>query len=435
MAEPVNETERRTMSKVVRRLVPFLMVCYFIAYLDRVNVGFAGATMSKDLGLTAAAFGGAAGIFFIAYFFFEVPSNLALHKFGARRWIARIMVTWGLVSGAQAFVAGGASFNIVRLLLGVAEAGFFPGIIFFLTLWFPSAYRARIVGLFMFAIPISTVIGSPISGLILGLEGVGGLHGWQWMFIIEAVPALLMSVAVLAYLTDRPLEAQWLEPEERTWLQNLLDAEQANREAHVRMTWLQSMANPRVVLLGCVYMALNIPQYGLSFFLPQIVKAFGVSNVEAGFITALPYVVGAVGMLVWSRHSDRTGERVWHCVIPFLAMVVGLGLAASISEPAAKMVVLCVAAWGFFSILPVFWTLPTAFLSGAGAAAGIAAVNSIGNLGGYFGPQAFGYLKTATGGDTASLVFLACAALVGAVLVLALGHNPALERAAAPPVA
>ncbi len=435
MAQPVSELERGTMSKVVRRLVPFLMVCYFIAYLDRVNVGFAGATMSKDLGLTAAAFGGAAGIFFIAYFFFEVPSNLALHKFGARRWIARIMVTWGLVSGAQAFVAGEASFNIVRLLLGVAEAGFFPGIIFFLTLWFPSAYRARIVGLFMFAIPISTVIGSPISGFILGLEGVGGLHGWQWMFIIEAVPALLMSVVVLIYLTDRPLEAQWLEPEERTWLQGRLDAEQANREAHVRMTWLQSMANPRVVLLGCVYMALNIPQYGLSFFLPQIVKAFGVSNVEAGFITALPYVVGAVGMVLWSRRSDRTGERVWHCVIPFLAMVVGLGLAATIADPTMKMVVLCVAAWGFFSILPVFWTLPTAFLSGAGAAAGIAAVNSIGNLGGYFGPQAFGYLKTATGGDTASLVFLACAALVGAVLVLALGHNPALERAAAPPVA
>ncbi len=433
MTAAASELERRTMSKVVRRLVPFLMVCYFVAYLDRVNVGFAGASMSKDLGLTAAAFGGAAGIFFIAYFFFEVPSNLALHKFGARRWIARIMVTWGLVSGAQAFVAGETSFNIVRLLLGVAEAGFFPGIIFFLTLWFPSAYRARIVGLFMFAIPISTVIGSPISGLILNLEGVGGLHGWQWVFIVEAIPALLMSVAVLLYLTDRPAEAQWLEPEERTWLQSRLDAERANREAHVRMTWLQSMANPRVVLLGCVYMALNIPQYGLSFFLPQIVKAFGVSNVQAGFITALPYLVGAVGMVLWSRRSDRTGERVWHCVIPFLAMVVGLGLAASIADPTAKMVVLCIAAWGFFSILPVFWTLPTAFLSGAGAAAGIAAVNSIGNLGGYFGPQAFGYLKTATGGDTASLIFLACAALIGAVLVLALGHNPALERAAAPP--
>jgi ACS family tartrate transporter-like MFS transporter len=309
---------------------------------------------------------------------------------------------------------------------------FFPGVIFFLTLWFPSAYRARIVGLFMFAIPVSTVIGSPISGLILGLEGVWGLHGWQWMFLIEAVPALLMTVGVLFYLTDRPADAHWLEPEERRWLQGRLDAERANRESFLSMTWPQSIANPRVILLGCVYMALNVPQYGLSFFLPQIVKAFGVTNVQAGFITALPYVVGAVGMVVWSRHSDRTGERVWHCVIPFLAMVVGLGLAASVADPTVKIVVLCVAAWGFFSILPVFWTLPTAFLSGFGAAAGIAAVNSIGNLGGYFGPQAFGYLKTATGGDTASLIFLACSAIVGAALVLALGHNPALERAASP---
>jgi MFS family permease len=423
------------MSKVTRRLVPFLVFCYFIAYVDRVNVGFAGATMSKDLNFSAAAFGGAAGIFFIAYFFFEVPSNLLLNAFGARRWIARIMFTWGLVSGAQAFVTGELSFNIVRLLLGVAEAGFFPGIIFFLTLWFPSAYRARIVGLFMFAIPVSTVIGSPISGLILGLEGVWGLHGWQWMFLLEAIPALLMTFAVLSYLTDRPADARWLEPEERLWLQGRLDAERVNRESFLSMSWPQSILNPRVILLGCVYMALNIPQYGLSFFLPQIVKAFGVTNVQAGFITALPYVVGALGMIVWSRHSDKTGERVWHCVIPFLAMVVGLGLAASIADPTAKIVVLCIAAWGFFSILPVFWTLPTAFLSGAGAAAGIAAVNSIGNLGGYFGPQAFGYLKTSTGGDTASLIFLACSAIVGAVLVLALGHNPALERAAVPPAA
>ena len=206
-----SDIESATMRKVTWRLVPFLMLCYFIAYLDRVNVGFAGATMRADLNLSATAFGGAAGIFFLAYFFFEVPSNLALNAFGARRWIARIMFTWGIISGAQAFVTGELSFNIVRLLLGVAEAGFFPGIIFFLTLWFPTAYRARIVGWFMFAIPISTVIGAPISGLVLGLEGVGGLHGWQWMFLIEAVPSLIMTFAVLYYLTDRPIDAHWLE--------------------------------------------------------------------------------------------------------------------------------------------------------------------------------------------------------------------------------
>lgn len=425
----MNDIEQRTMKKVSWRLVPFLMLCYFIAYLDRVNVGFAGASMSKDLGLTAAAFGGAAGIFFIAYFFFEVPSNMALNKFGARKWIARIMLTWGLITGAQAFVTGETSFNIVRVLLGVAEAGFFPGIIFYLTLWFPSSYRARIIGLFMFAIPISTVIGAPISSLLLNLEGLGGLHGWQWMFIIEAVPAVLMTFVVLGYLTDRPLEAKWLDPEERTWLQKRLEDERANREAISHLSWKAVLLNPRVIALGFVYMGCNIPQYGLSFFLPQIVKAFGgLSNIEIGLITALPYAVGAIGMILWSRHSDKTGERKWHTVIPLAVIVLGLGLAAIAPSPEVKMLFLCVAGFGFFAVLPVFWTLPTAFLSGAGAAAGIAAVNSIGNLGGFFGPKVFGMLKDSTGSDFAGLMFLAACAVVGAVIVLVLGHNPELER-------
>ncbi len=426
--------ETRTMGKVSRRLVPFLMLCYFIAYLDRVNVGFAGASMRQDLGLSAAAFGGAAGIFFIAYFFFEVPSNMALNRFGARLWIARIMFTWGLVSGCQALVSGQTSFNLVRLLLGVAEAGFFPGIIFFLTLWFPSAYRARVIGLFMFAIPISTVIGSPISGLVLNLEGVGGLHGWQWMFLIEAVPALLMAFVTYAYLTDAPALAAWLEPDERQWLQGRLDAERAGRERLVRLSWVQAVLDRRVILLGFVYMGCNIPQYGLSFFLPQIVKGFGgLSNVEVSFVTALPYAVGAVGMILWSRHSDRTGERVIHTVIPLAAIVVGLVLAALMPSPGLKMAALCIAGFGFFASLPVFWTLPTALLSGASAASGIAAVNSIGNLGGYFGPQVFGWLKDSTGTETASLMFLAVCAVVGAIIVFMLGHNPALERAASAP--
>jgi len=430
----MDELEKRTMDKVAWRLVPFLMLCYFIAYLDRVNVSFAGATMSRDLDLTAAAFGGAAGIFFIAYFFFEVPSNLALDRFGARRWIARIMFTWGLVSGAQAFVTGEVSFNIVRLLLGIAEAGFFPGIIFYLTLWFPSAYRARIVGLFMFAIPISTVIGAPISGLVLNLEGFAGLHGWQWMFILEAVPSLLMTAAVWFYLTDRPADAHWLLPDESAWLQDRLDAERRNRESIVRLTWLRSLRDPRVIAFGFVYMAINIPQYGLSFFLPQIVEAFGgLSNFETGIVTALPYAVGAIGMIVWGRHSDKTVERKFHVVIPLALIVLGLGLAAVTPSPAIKMVWLCVAGFGFFAVLPVFWTLPTALLSGTAAAAGIAAVNSIGNLGGYFGPQIFGLLRDRTGGDVAGLMFLAGCAVVGIVIVLVLGHNPALERAAPRP--
>ena len=425
------EIEMRTMDKVTWRLVPFLMLCYFIAYLDRVNIGFAGASMSKDIGLTAAAFGGAAGIFFIAYFFFEVPSNLALDRYGARLWIARIMLTWGLVAGAQAFVVGELSLNVIRLLLGVAEAGFFPGVIFFITLWFPAAYRARIISWFMFAIPISTVIGAPISGFILNLDGVGGLHGWQWMFLIEAAPAILMTLAVLYYLTDRPKDAHWLEPQESRWLQDRLDAERANRERHGHLSWFQSMLDPRVIALGFVYMGCNIPQYGLSFFLPQIVKSFGgLGNVEIGFITALPYIVGAAGMLFWGRHSDRTAERKWHTVFALGTIVVGLGLAAITPSPVLKMAVLCVAGFGFFAVLPVFWTLPTTFLSGTGAAAGIAAVNSIGNLGGFFGPKVFGWLHDSTGNDFAGLIFLAICAIIGAVIVLMLGHNPALERPA-----
>ncbi|MDQ0394220.1 MFS transporter [Labrys monachus] len=425
------EIERRTMDKVTWRLVPFLMLCYFIAYLDRVNIGFAGASMSKDLGLPAAAFGGAAGIFFIAYFFFEVPSNLALDRYGARLWIARIMLTWGLVAGAQAFVVGEFSLNMIRLLLGVAEAGFFPGIIFFITLWFPAAYRARIIGWFMFAIPISTVIGAPISGFILNLDGLGGLHGWQWMFLIEAVPAVLMTLVVLYYLTDRPKEAHWLQPQEAQWLQDRLDAERANRERHGSMSWLRSMTDPRVIALGFVYMGCNIPQYGLSFFLPQIIKGFGgLNNVEIGFITALPYIVGAIGMIFWGRHSDQTAERKWHTVAALGIIVVGLGLAAVSSAPLLKMIFLCVAGFGFFAVLPVFWTLPTTFLSGTGAAAGIAAVNSIGNLGGYFGPKVFGWLQDSTHNDFAGLMFLAGCAIIGAVIVLVLGHNPAVERPA-----
>jgi ACS family tartrate transporter-like MFS transporter len=429
-ARPGN-IEATTMRKVTWRLVPFLMLCYFIAYLDRVNVGFAGASMRADLGLSATAFGGAAGIFFLAYFFFEVPSNLALNALGARRWIARIMFSWGIISAAQAFVTGELSFNIVRLLLGVAEAGFFPGIIFYLTLWFPTAYRARVVGWFMFAIPISTVIGAPISGLILGLEGVAGLHGWQWMFLIEGLPALIMSVAVLFYLTDRPIEALWLEPREREWLQQRLDRERTQRQQILDLNWLRAMTDWRVIALGLVYMGCNIPQYGLSFFLPQIVKAFGVSNVTAGFITAVPYLVGAIGMIVWGTHSDRTGERKWHAVIAFLFIIIGLGLASVTDEPTVKMLFLCIAGFGFFAVLPIFWTLPTAFLSGAGAAAGIAAVNSIGNLGGYFGPQVFGLLRDHTGSDVAGLIFLAGCALIGMLIVLLLCTNPAISRSLA----
>ncbi len=430
----MDSIEQRTISKVTWRLVPFLIVCYFIAYLDRVNVGFAGKAMSKDLGFTAEVFGGAAGIFFIAYFLFEVPSNILLEKFGARRWIARIMFTWGILSGAQAFVWDELSFNVVRFLLGIAEAGFFPGVIFYLTLWFPSSYRARIVGWFMFAIPISTVIGSPISGWILDMEGIKGLHGWQWMFILEAIPSIILTFAVWFYLTDKPKDANWLAPEERTWLQNTIDMERANRESMVKISWKESLFNPRVIGMGFIYLGIVTPLYGLSFFLPQIISGFGgLSNVQVGFVNAFPYLVGAIAMIFWTRRSDASGERKWNLIIPTACICIGLIAAANISQPIPKMAAVTLASFGIFAALPMFWTLPTALLSGVAAAAGIAWINSIGNLGGYLGPKVFGMLKDKMGNDIYAILFLASLPILALLITLILGHDPRLERREASP--
>jgi MFS transporter, ACS family, tartrate transporter len=303
--------EQRTMARVSARLLPFLIVCYFVAYLDRVNVSFAALTMNKDLGLSASAYGLGAGIFFLAYAVLEVPSNLLLAHFGARRWIARIMFTWGIMSGAMAFVGNETWFYIVRFLLGAAEAGFFPGMIFYLTLWFPAAYRGRVIGYFMAAIPLSTVIGAPISSALLGLDGVLGMHGWQWLFILEAAPALLLSVVVLFYLTDKPADAGWLRDDERRWLVDRLAAEERQRVAARHYGVLEALLNPHVLALSLVYFGAVATNYGLSFFLPQIVKAFGMSNLQTGFVSAIPYVVGVVGIVWWSRRSDAKLERRW----------------------------------------------------------------------------------------------------------------------------
>lgn len=430
----MESVEQRTIRKVAWRLIPFLILCYFVSYLDRVNVGFAGPAMRADLGLSATAFGTAAGIFFLAYFIFEVPSNLALNRFGARMWIARIMFTWGLLSGAQAFVTGETSFNVVRVLLGAAEAGFFPGVIFYLTLWFPSAYRGRIIGWFMFAIPFSSAIGSPISGYLLNMNGIWGLHGWQWMFIIEAIPALLLTGGVLWYLTDRPSEAKWLEPDEKEWLDRQLRAEQQTRESVHRMEWWQTLLNPRVLGYGLIYLGLVSPLYALGFFQPQILKAVGeISNVQLGFLNAFPYAVGAVSMVLWGYFSDRTGDRKWSTIFAALCVTAGLILAASTPDLTLKILALALASFGIFSALPIFWTLPTAVLSGTAAAAGIAWINSVGNLGGYFGPQVFGIIKDRTGADYYGLLFLAALPIMSIVLILVLGHNRALERASTAP--
>src|SRR5258707_2090107 len=369
--------EQRTMARVSVRLVPFLIVCYFVAYLDRVNVSFAALTMNKDLGLSASAYGFGAGIFFLAYGVFEVPSNLLLAHFGARRWIARIMVSWGIMSGAMAFVGNETWFYVVRFLLGAAEAGFFPGMIFYLTLWFPAAYRARVIGYFMAAIPLSTVIGAPVSSALLGLEGVLGMHGWQWLFILEAVPALLLSVGVLLYLTDKPADAGWLGDDERRWLVDRLAAEERQRQAARYYSVLQALLNPKVLALSLVYFGAVATNYGLSFFLPQIVKAFGVSNFQAGLVSALPYVVGVVSIVLWGRRSDRKLERRFHLAFPLFVASSGIAISTALDDPTMKMAALSVAGFGIFGCLPGFWTFPAAFLSCAAAAGGIPLINSL----------------------------------------------------------
>jgi MFS transporter, ACS family, tartrate transporter len=430
------DIETRTIRRVTRRLIPFLMLCYFVAYLDRVNVGFAALGMNKELGFTATVFGFGAGIFFIAYFFFEVPSNLALEKFGARKWIARIMFSWGVVAGAMAFVPqisallgvrASTTFIVLRVLLGIAEAGFFPGIIFFLTIWFPARYRGRMIGYFMAAIPLSTVVGGPISGALLNITGLG-LSGWQWMFLIEALPAILLSVGVLFYLTDRAADATWLAPDERAWLVERLASERAKRERAKRFGILEAISNTRVLLLAFVYFGINGTNYGLSFFLPQIVRGFGLSYTATGFVTALPYVAGTIGMIYWGRHSDRAGERREHVAIA--ALIAGLGIAGStlVDDPVGKMLLLTLAGFGIFGVLPVFWTLPTNFLAGAAAASGIAAVNSLGNLSGFFGPYVMGKIKDSTGSYTIGLLAIACVVGFAMLVALSLSHDQQLEN-------
>lgn len=438
----MDAVEAGTIAKVTRRLVPFLIVCYFIAYLDRVNVSFAALTMNKDLSLSQTAFGFGAGIFFIAYFIFEVPSNLLLARFGARKWIARIMLSWGIVSGAMAFIPNIArttglsdehTFYLLRVLLGVAEAGFFPGIIFYLTLWFPAVYRARIVGYFMAAIPLSTVIGAPISGAILYLHGGLGLAGWQWLFILEAVPSIVLAAVVFFYLTDRPADAKWLAQDERTWLAARLDHEDGQREAVHHYSVMEVLLNLRVLGLSLVYFGAVATNYGLSFFLPQIVKSFGLNVFLTSLVSAAPYVVGTIGMIWWGLHSDRRLERRLHAALPLFIAAAGIAVSTAFADPVLKMIALSIAGFGIFACLPVFWTLPTAFLSGVSAAAGIAVINSIGNLAGFAGPFAMGWIKDQTGSYAGGLLLLAALGLIAMGIVLTLGHDEVLEHTSTQP--
>jgi len=417
------------MRRVTWRLLPFLLLLYVISWLDRVNVGFAKLQMNSDLGLSETAYGLGAGIFFLAYAACEIPSNVLLVRFGARRWIARIMVSWGLIASAMMFVRGEWSFYAMRLLLGVAEAGFLPGIIYYLGQWFPRAQRAHAISWFMIGIPLSVVFGGPLSGWLLGFDGHLGLQGWQWMFLIEGLPAVLLGIVVLFYLTDTPGQAHWLTDAQRNWLSERMASEQKAAAARHRPEIGVALRHPTVWLLAIIMFCCQTGSYGLTLWVPTIVKGLsGFTDLQVGLFSAIPYVAAAIGMVLVGRSSDRTGERFLHVAIPSLIGAIGFVATGLITAPAAAMLALSVAAVGDYATRGPFWALPARFLSGSVLAAAIALINSMGALGGFVGPYAVGYLKDTTGSFTSPLFLLAGILVAGAMLTLLLRKSPALAE-------
>ena len=407
-------------AKAARRLIPFMMALYTVSFLDRVNIGFAALTMNKDLSFTPEIYGWGAGIFFFGYFLFEVPSNVIMTRVGARRWIARIMATWAVVSAGTAFVHSPMSFYVLRFLLGLAEAGFAPGMIYYLSIWFPSRIWATYASVYLLAIPLTSVIGAPLSGLILSTDGIFGLHSWQLLFILEAVPALLLGIAVFFYLPDGPASAWFLSAREREIVAAEMAAD-AHAEERVHGV-ANALCDPRVLLLSAVYFGIVVGLYGIGYWLPQIVQAMGYSNFQIGLIVALPYAVAGVAQYVWGRHSDATSERVWHVMLASLASGCAFALSAVLQSPLLVLVALAVAAIGICSTLAPFWAMPPVFLSGRGAAAGIAIINAVGNLGGFLGPYAVGWAKQATGDYAGGMLILAFSLVTASVLVLGMGR-------------
>lgn len=421
--------EKQTMGKVGRRLIPFLMLCYFFCFLDRVNVGFAALDMNKDLGFSPSVFGFGAGILFLAYMICEAPSNIVLVRVGARRWIARIMVTWGIIACGMTLIKGETSFYIMRSFLGAAEGGFFPGIIFYLTLWFPGTYRGRVTGLFMACIPLSAAIGAPISTSLLYLDGVAGLRGWQWLFLLEGLPSILLGVVTWFYLTERPREAGWLAPDERAWLDARVTAEHMRKEEHLSLTMVQTFFNGRVFALGMVAFAISALIFGVGFFLPQIVKGFGLTNMQTGWVSIIPPAAGAAAMIWWGRRSDRLMERKYHLLAALVLAAGGVAIAALVDNPLLKMIAFTASAMGLNASLPVFWTLAPSFLNGPAAAVGIALINSWAALGAFLAPFMMGLMKDATGNYAYGLLVLSATVLVGACIVLGFRHQHELENA------
>lgn len=423
--------ERATLRAVSRRLIPFLFLLYIVSFLDRVNIGFAALEMNRDLGLSPAVYGFGAGIFFIGYALCEVPSNLILARMGARLWIARIMITWGLIAAGMMFVRGPFSFYVLRFLLGIAEAGFFPGIIFYLSEWFPAGARARAVARFMTAIPLSGVIGGPVSGALLGLSGRLNLTGWQWLFLLEGLPAVVLGLAVLRYLPDRPEDAGWLAPDQRSWLTTRLAAEREQCAEHHGFSVIRALSSGVVWQMGLlVFLSISFGQYALSLWLPQIVRGFsGLNDLQIGFVSAIPNLVAAIAMVIVAAHSDRTGERCLHIAAASGVAAVGFLGCALVQSPVLAVMFLSCAAAGLLSAHGPFWPLPSKFLTGAAAAGGIALINSLANLSGFAGPYAIGLLNSASGDFRTGLLLLAFVPLVGMALALRLRHAAVLRDA------
>jgi MFS transporter, ACS family, tartrate transporter len=428
--------EQSTMRKVYLRLLPFAVVSYVLAYIDRINVSFAGLTMGGDLKMSASTFGFAVGMFYWGYFIFEVPSNVVMEKLGARVWIARIMITWGILAGLTAMVTGSTSFAIVRFLLGVAEAGFFPGLILYFTYWFPRHHHARIVSCFLIGLPVAVAVGAPISTSLLGLDGLFGLRGWQVMYVAEAIPTLVVGVLTFFVLTDRPEQAKFLSAEERDWLVAKIASERRATEAVRTFTLWQAMYNPKVLLLALNYFGIVTASLGMLIFVPQIVKSLGnYNNMTVGWLTMIPYICGAVAMVVWGRISDRMNERRWNLFIGCVFSTVGLVIAGVMMGTWWALVGMSIAAMGFYGSKGPFFAMPPMFLSGTGLAAGIAWINSIGNLGGFFGPWYVGVMKDLTGSYAGGLYGLALLGFVAAIVCAFFLHIPSHTSSVAPPVA
>ena len=416
MPQDLQTIERRTIAKVSWRLLPLVALAYCISYIDRSNISFASLTMNKDLAFSAYIYGWGAGIFFFGYFLFEIPSNLALEKVGARIWIARIMITWGIISGLTAFVTGTTSFLVIRFLLGAAEAGFFPGMILYFTYWFPSEYRGRVISTLFIAQPVANAAASIASGAILEMDGLLGIKGWQWIFVIEAIPAVLLGIVVFKVMTDRPARADWLTTEEKNWLQARIDGENRQVESAGRLTLLRALADPRVLALSAIYLMSVTANYGIVFFMPQIIKGIGLTNMMTGLVSSIPYIIGTIGLIAWGWSSDRNKERRWHLIAASTVGAIGLAFAAWSGASYWALLGMSAATVGIYGSRAAFWPMPSLFLTGTAAAGAIAMINATGNLGGYFGPFIVGWIKDSTGKFEAGLYFLAACSLMCAVI-------------------